>query len=225
MKKCTKCKETKDLTSFPKKNTGKGGLDPRCKKCKKDYDSSYRKKNREKLNASHREFSSSPEAKTKKKEYADNNKKKTAEYQAGYRAGHKEKVSEYNKMYRAGDAGRYIRSKSQQLRELRIRETSDGSITADSRRELFELQDGKCYMCDCDLTQLKKRNIHLDHILPLAKGGKHVIENVAWSCASCNLTKGSSVNANNTISNVQLETVAEALEASMNAVGLIKTGE
>ena len=32
-------------------------------------------------------------------------------------------------------------------------------------------------------------------------------------------------NANNTISNVQLETVAEALEASMNAVGLIKTGE
>jgi len=51
-------------------------------------------------------------------------------------------------------------------------------------------QEGLCYHCGCGLTQLKSKNIHLDHLKPLSKGGKHRLENVAWSCANCNLSKG-----------------------------------
>ena len=36
---------------------------------------------------------------------------------------------------------------------------------------------------------LKDRNTHLDHYMPLSKGGAHSISNVVWSCAACNLTK------------------------------------
>jgi hypothetical protein len=39
-RKCSKCGEKKELNedNFPKKNTGKGGFDSRCKECKRCYD-------------------------------------------------------------------------------------------------------------------------------------------------------------------------------------------
>ena len=40
------------------------------------------------------------------------------------------------------------------------------------------------------VSEFHKRNQHLDHIVPLIQGGKHILENVAWSCASCNFSKG-----------------------------------
>ena len=46
-----------------------------------------------------------------------------------------------------------------------------------------------CYYCNCELDEKK----HLDHYIPLSKGGTHSIDNVVWSCASCNLKKGAKV--------------------------------
>lgn len=34
---------------------------------------------------------------------------------------------------------------------------------------------------------------HVDHIIPLSKGGTDDLNNLAWSCPSCNLRKGASV--------------------------------
>ncbi|MCD6432522.1 MAG: HNH endonuclease [Sulfurimonas sp.] len=33
----------------------------------------------------------------------------------------------------------------------------------------------------------------MDHIIPISREGKHTINNVAYSCASCNLSKGTRV--------------------------------
>jgi len=34
-------------------------------------------------------------------------------------------------------------------------------------------------------------SVHMDHIVPLCKGGEHKIENLVPSCKKCNLSKGS----------------------------------
>lgn len=42
--------------------------------------------------------------------------------------------------------------------------------------------DGKCYYCGAPWR-------HIDHIVPLSRGGKHEIDNLVTACAKCNTTK------------------------------------
>ena len=67
-------------------------------------------------------------------------------------------------------------------------------------RELETLQLGTCIFCPADI--LNKR--HIDHILPLARGGLHVRENLQILCPRCNCSKGAKTN----------EEFAEWLEAN-----------
>lgn len=49
MKVCTKCKETKDISSFSLKRTSKDGRDSICRSCRSEYSKAYYKKNRESI--------------------------------------------------------------------------------------------------------------------------------------------------------------------------------
>jgi 5-methylcytosine-specific restriction endonuclease McrA len=44
----------------------------------------------------------------------------------------------------------------------------------------------KCYWCG---EKISGSEIHVDHVIALAKGGNHAIENLAASCAPCNQSK------------------------------------
>jgi 5-methylcytosine-specific restriction endonuclease McrA len=50
---------------------------------------------------------------------------------------------------------------------------------------LLMLQRWRCAVCRADLKQGK----HLDHVIPLAAGGRHEVGNFQWLCPSCNLAK------------------------------------
>mgnify|MGYP001606339663 CR=1 FL=1 len=50
MKKCSKCKKLKEYSEFPKNNTKSDGCGTYCKNCRKQYDSKYYQKNKEKMN-------------------------------------------------------------------------------------------------------------------------------------------------------------------------------
>jgi|LGVE01.1.fsa_nt_gb 5-methylcytosine-specific restriction endonuclease McrA len=63
--------------------------------------------------------------------------------------------------------------------------TDDGTINKKSLESLLIKQNNKCYYCECVLVEK-----HLDHYIPLSKGGANSIYNVVWSCPSCNLKKG-----------------------------------
>lgn len=57
-----------------------------------------------------------------------------------------------------------------------------------SRAQLLALlkgQQGRCAYCERVLNEGK----HLDHRIPLTRGGTHTLDNVVWSCPSCNLRK------------------------------------
>lgn len=57
-------------------------------------------------------------------------------------------------------------------------------VKAEDLKRLTDLQQNKCAVCRIDLT---KR--HLDHIVPLSKGGTHEFKNLQFLCQSCNLNK------------------------------------
>lgn len=55
-----------------------------------------------------------------------------------------------------------------------------------SRQLVFERDEGICGICN---EVVDPDDWHLDHIVPLAKGGPHIYENVQVSHPSCNLHK------------------------------------
>lgn len=61
-------------------------------------------------------------------------------------------------------------------------------------RQVYELaQSGKkihCYYCRA-VTRCGHR--HVDHVIPLSRGGQHVRTNLVIACISCNLKKGTRI--------------------------------
>lgn len=70
----------------------------------------------------------------------------------------------------------------------RARKLANGCFdvtAADVRRLLIRLR-GSCAYCSTNLSA----GFHLDHVMPIARGGSHSIGNLTAACARCNLTKG-----------------------------------
>lgn len=59
---------------------------------------------------------------------------------------------------------------------------------------VFESHNWVCIVCkgkiDPDARQPDPRAATLDHVVPLSKGGQHVLENLAPAHAECNASKG-----------------------------------
>lgn len=50
----------------------------------------------------------------------------------------------------------------------------------------------RCYLCGVDLTS---ETLHMEHRIPIARGGTHWPANLAPACESCNLSKGTKTEA------------------------------
>jgi hypothetical protein len=70
-------------------------------------------------------------------------------------------------------------------RQSRVAIQSDGSLTADIVRQLFDAACS-CPYCLCELDDADKS---LDHIEPVSRGGVHGVSNVVICCLGCNLKK------------------------------------
>jgi len=71
----------------------------------------------------------------------------------------------------------------------RARKRGDGGgVDANFHRELMARQRGKCACCAANLGHTKP---NLDHIIPLARGGKHERTNLQLLCWRCNNQKHS----------------------------------
>jgi 5-methylcytosine-specific restriction endonuclease McrA len=62
---------------------------------------------------------------------------------------------------------------------------AEGRHTADELKALFQRQHGKCAYCSKSI----RNGYHVDHVIPLARGGSNWITNISLACARCNLTK------------------------------------
>jgi hypothetical protein len=65
-----------------------------------------------------------------------------------------------------------------------------GRLPKNTVKNKMLLQSGLCIYCKCDVTI----KYHVDHIIPLAKGGKHEPSNIQILCPSCNVKKSAKLN-------------------------------
>ena len=66
------------------------------------------------------------------------------------------------------------------------RAAAPGSYTKQDVLRLYADQQGRCYWCRTFVGE----RFHLDHAIPLARGGTNNPDNLRISCPTCNLSKG-----------------------------------
>lgn len=189
-KKCPKCGEVKPISEFYKNCTRRDGFTVYCKSCisndSKEYHQRTKEQGRLRLNkwrSAHRE-----QYVAYCRKYREENPEIEFRKQQKYRETHKEKLYLKGKKYREEHRD-YFYNKARE-RKLAEKQVSDGTVTLEYEAFLFDEQNGKCAYCGCDLNESGK---HLDHIIPISRGGLHTAHNVHWTCPTCNLSKGDSL--------------------------------
>lgn len=62
------------------------------------------------------------------------------------------------------------------------------AFSQDVRHMVYDANGGRCYLCG---KPIKYEDMTLDHIKPLAMGGRNTTDNLACACFACNQFKGS----------------------------------
>ena len=158
-KTCKSCNETLNISDFHKDKSKTDGLHPYCKKCKNSKDRDRYSKNPEKKKASVKEYM-----------------KRTGEY---YR------YKPYNPKYYSSDESKAKKRARDLKRRVMIKGNGDFEITNIVIKDILDSSSGKCAYCgkDCE------GNYHIDHILPVSRGGSNDRENLCLSCPNCNWSK------------------------------------
>lgn len=211
---CTKCNCEKPFEEFYKNKNKKYGLESQCKECLKCKSKEYRESNKEYISLRHKEYVDknkekiaeykkeyylknkekimkqssedkkwlSDDKKQYFKEYTAKNRDKFKKYNKKYASKNKNKIKEKNSKYFKSPTGRVVSANSRHKR--RAIEKS-GDVTSIQLLELTK-NAKNCYWCN---TSLKNKVVHIDHYVPLSRGGLHTITNLVVACSECNLKK------------------------------------
>jgi 5-methylcytosine-specific restriction endonuclease McrA len=87
----------------------------------------------------------------------------------------------------AESARRYRKANPDKVREWASKRSFGyaGRLPRGTVARLLKLQRNKCAFCACDVS----KGFHVDHVMPLAKGGKHEPLNIQILCPTCNVRK------------------------------------
>jgi 5-methylcytosine-specific restriction endonuclease McrA len=132
------------------------------------------------------------------RERYQNNRDKILEQSKEWAKQNKERKTRSNKLYReANPEGCRKANRNWKLRNLEIVSTRErnrrsakkqslGSHTKQEILHILLLQKGRCAYCKSKVG----RSYHVDHIIPLARGGGNGKDNLQICCPKCNLRKG-----------------------------------
>lgn len=192
---CCTCKLEK--SDFYKNKSSKDNLSSQCKSCAKLYRDSHKNI---KYASSSKEYKQSyyinnlDQINKTRKTWLEKNKEKLsiqakARYIRNrikflhifktYYVNNKSKILARYKKYRS-DNRYYIYLLNRKRRKL-----LKGDVTKQEIQALIIKSKNICYYCGIILNN----NMHVDHYIPLSKGGLHTISNLVISCKDCNLRK------------------------------------
>ena len=144
----------------------------------------YREANREHIACRKAEYSKRNAEKIK--EYRYKKRDISAAVFKAYREKNAEKIRESAKAYRAANPEKM----AENWRNRRARKRSaEGSHTSADIRAIFLAQRGLCANCETKLFKSGKQKYHVDHIMPLSRGGSNWPSNLQCLCPACNLSK------------------------------------
>lgn len=122
--------------------------------------------------------------KERSREYASNpeRRRKACEYAKKYRERHPNRRKESRRRYKESHRDKIRADKA--LRKAIKRGAYGGEkITGEQLREIADRQGNKCVYCDEEI------ELTIDHIVAIDSGGKHLLDNIALACLSCNSSK------------------------------------
>lgn len=96
------------------------------------------------------------------------------------------KVAHWNKQWRESHQAQ-AKALSRKRQALKQGAAVDTAGIAAFIFEVRQKRSVRCYYCQC---RRSGKTIHFDHIIALAKGGRHAVDNLCVSCPKCNLKKG-----------------------------------
>lgn len=185
-KHCTICKDKYPLTEeyFSKNYRTKDGWDYTCKICKKKQSHETYMRNQE-------------DRKRRVREYAQKNREVKRAKDRAYHLAHAEaarvRAREYRRIH-AEEHRQYNREYAKthrpqrrvNERNRRARLNSRGTHTIQDVMMQYKRQRGHCYYCKRKIIWGKH---HVDHIVPLIKGGSNRADNLVIACPTCNCRK------------------------------------
>ena len=161
----------------------------------RDAEQRYREKNRERLREYHREWrEQNPDiVKAQKAAWLEKNheRKKQLDREYGkanraknnlatrkYRERNPEKIKQFERNWRLANPQKVL-LQSHKRRALK----NQNGVFLVTKKDVKKLMQQNCVYCGSPAE-------HLDHVIPIARGGKHSIGNLAPACAFCNMSKG-----------------------------------
>lgn len=183
MKTCSKCGASKPRSAFRSRKGSRDGLHGWCDPCYRTYYSArmreWRRKNPERDAANARRF-------------RENNAEAALGRYTRYREQNREKMREYARKRRKENPdlvresyARWRRAHLAQERDRGYRRRLMHQQASDEVRALVaQLLEEPCAYCG------STEQITIDHIVPLSRGGRHEVENLAPACLPCNCSKG-----------------------------------
>lgn len=198
---CSRCKIQKPLTEFGRHKASKDGFMYRCRACgaevmrevrqnpdyrAKEIEYAQREEVRERKRAHERRYYRRDDTRERRLEYARQYRQKpeTQERQRQY-------IKAYRLEYVKTEHGRMALKSKQLNRRARII-ANGGTLTASDialvRKGQTNPKTGNvhCWHCNKPITGEE----HVDHFIPISKGGRNDAGNIRISCAECNLKKG-----------------------------------
>lgn len=204
-KKCARCEQLLLLSDFQSDKTHKDGLRSSCKDCTKEL----RAPRKEKDNLYSRQwFENHPGYRQEyDRDYCLRHKEKRRAYSSQYHSDHREtertksrqyridnidRVKEYQSSYTRTERGRAIHLAKNHKRRA-LKKESGGSYTPEQIQDQLKRQRYRCYYAACGHAKFQKKDgryiYHVDHVVPLSKGGSNGIENIVCACPECNMKK------------------------------------
>ena len=128
--------------------------------------------------------------------YAQNPERKRAEWRE-YWAKNAAWLREYKRKQYRKNAARginaqmaWIKANPEKVRVIQNtrrarKQNAGGQFSGRDIKQLFRLQKARCVACDKKLG----KSYHIDHIIPLARGGSNDRLNIQLLCGPCNLSK------------------------------------
>ena len=145
-------------------------------------------KNKDKIVFAHNKFCQTHKEwlRDYKKKYNEKQKEKISIYWKKYNQAHKEENKVRQQLYLLTPKGKFSASARRLKRRILTKGLNYKIIQQVYEENIKQYGTLTCYLC---LKPIEFGNDHLEHKIPLSRGGSNAKENLSVACAGCNFSK------------------------------------
>lgn len=208
-KKCTKCGAFKELKDFTKCKANSDGHKNLCKTCTRQYQKQHYKENSDYYKNKRKEhyLEKTEEVKQRQRQYYQENSDYYKEYRKKRYQELRDLELNYANEYRVKNQYKILKyRRSEKGRQMILNNTIKRrsrkykvDFTPFQRKKLLDRDNWKCQSCGCKVHDRHTGNwntpdkAHIDHIIPITKGGNSDPSNLRVLCRTCNISKSNRI--------------------------------